>query len=286
MVGYLGFAQILDNTLGQTFGEQPFFNDSFVKNNQIKSIKGFYSTKATLDIVRPTDDFYYYEFNKQGQLIKDYFTRFKDTLISHYSYDDKGNIASIRRSDKHGFYSYNFTYDSAGRVIEKDYRRDVNQTRNKVNFVLDRSFIVSVEKFEYVDFDSSSYKMLYYNNTGKVYKEEFYYFDEYNNLVTLEGRMKMGSGYNKTTYTYNNLGLLVEKTEFSKLINTTDSKWLYEYDAFGNVYALHIYKNGVYTTEYQIVYDQSTMLLNAIVTQDEETELLTILKFSAYTYYN
>jgi YD repeat-containing protein len=171
-------------------------------------------------------------------------------------------------------------------MLEKDYRRDVNLNQDKANFVLDRSFIVSVERYEYVDFEAGNYKMLYYNNAGKVYKEEFYYFNEHDNLELLEGRMKMGSGYNKTAYTYDNLGQLIGKKVVSKLVNTTESEWRYEYDEFGNVFALHIYKNGTYTTEYQVVYDQKTMLLSAILTQDEETEFLTILKFSNYSFFD
>lgn len=284
-MGLGAHAQILDNTEGKTFGDVPFFNEDFIRRNKVKTITGFYSTKASLDIIRKSADAYYYEFNKEGQLIKDYRTRFGDTLMSMYEYNAQGQLETLRKSDKNGYYAYHFLYDDRGRILEKEYRRDVNKTGDKVNFVLDKSFIVSVERFEYIDLEGENYKKIYYNTADKVYKEEFFYFDENGYLTKQEGRLKMGSGLTNITYTYDEMGRVTEKLVEKRIMGNYVSKWVYEYDEHSNVLAQHYYKDDKYMTEIQIVYVEETMLLKAFVTREVETEFVTILRFSDYTYF-
>ena len=131
-------AQMIDNTEGQTFGEVPFFHVDFIQRNKVKSIRGYYSTKATLDVIHRTKDFYGYEFNRAGQLIKDYRTQFGDTLVRIYEYDENGQLAVLRKSDKQGFESYHYLYDDRGRILSEEYRRDLSKERVKTNFILDK----------------------------------------------------------------------------------------------------------------------------------------------------
>lgn len=278
-------AQILDNTNGQTFGDKPFFNEEFIKRNKVKTIKGYYSHKADLDYIRESGDIYFYEFNENGQLVKDYRTQYNDTLISFYEYNAQGNLAAMRKSDAGGFYTYLFKYDEKGRIIEKEYRRDVNKSGNVNDFELDRSFVVSIDKFAYVDFEGKNFKKIYYNNIGKVYMEEFYYFNEFENLYIQETRMKMGSGRSKTTYEYDFKGRVNKKKVEKFTIGNYTYEWTYEYDEFDNLLAEHYYKNGEYLREHQIVYDEATYLLGAIIERDEPTNYVTILQFPDYTFF-
>lgn len=279
-------AQMLDNTEGKTFGDVPFFNTEFVKRNKIKSIKGFYSTKATLDYIRKTKDIYFYEFNTKGQLTKDFRTQYGDTLVSMYEYDDKGRLQLMRKSDKGGFHAYHYTYDDQDRVLEEEYRRDVSKVGDKTKFQLDRTFVVSIEKYAYEDLEGGHYKKIYFNSAGKVYKEEFFYKNEFGNLARQEGRLKMGSGLTNTTYTYDEKGRVIEKMVEKKVMGNYVSKWVYEYDTHDNVLAQHYYKDDKYITEIQIVYSDATMLLEAIISRDEETNFVTILQFSDVTFYD
>lgn len=282
----IGFSQIIDNTEGKTFGDVPFFNVDFIQRNKVKSIRGYYSTKATLDIIRKSTDFYCYEFNRAGQLVKDYNSQFGDTLVRMYEYDQNGRLSILRKSDKHGFESYHYIYDERGRILSEEYRRDLNKTGDKTNFELDKTYSVSIEKFEYLDLEGLNYKKIYYNTNGKIYMDEFYYFDEHGFLIRQEGRLKMGSGLSDLRFVYDEKGRVIEKILEKKMMGNYTSKWIYEYDEHSNVLAQHYYKNAEYITEHQLVYFQESMLLKAIITRDEATDFMTILQFTEYQYFD
>jgi len=136
---------MLDNSKGQTFSNTPFFNADFIKKNKIERITGYYSTKAESATIKKTNNIYVYQFNQKGELITEFKTKNKDTLVSQYHYDDNGNLSEIRKSDKYGFHSYHYTYDSIHRMLSQEYRRDINKTSDIINFELDKSYYISSE---------------------------------------------------------------------------------------------------------------------------------------------
>jgi hypothetical protein len=279
-------AQMLDNIEGKTFGDVPFFNEDFVQRNKIKSIKGYYSTKATLDIIRKSKDVYFYQFNDRGQLIQDYRTQYGDTLISMYAYNEDGQLNVLRKSDNDGFHSYHYAYDERGRILEQEYRRDFNKIGDLAKFELDKSFSISIEKFEYIEMEGLDYKKIYYNTASRVYQEEFFYYDDNGYLMLQEARMKMGASYANTSYVYDELGRVKEKIIEKRVTSVFTTRWVYEYDAHSNVLAQHYYKREVYLSESQIVYSADNLLIEAIITRDVETNLVTILKLSDYKFFD
>lgn len=276
--------QMLDNSSGETFGDRPFFNTDFIKNNHIKSIKGYFSTKVNLDIIRPTNDIYVYQFDRAGRLTTAYETKYGDTTITQYTYDYNNQVTVIRKSDKYGFHSYHFKYDSLSRIIFKEYRRDLNKNQDLLHFELDKTYRISSESFSYED-TPIGLKKKYYNSKGIHYKTEFIYTNENGFLTGTSASLINGNGRFKTSLTYGDKGLLAEKKTENHLMKKTTSTYRYEYDENQNILAQHYYRNGNYTTEFQIVYDSKTMLLNAVITRDVKTNFMTILKFSDYTFY-
>ncbi len=285
-IGYLLSAntQILEHASGTLFEEDPAFNSEFIKVNKIKSITGHYATKADLDRIRENANIYVYEFNESGQLIKDYKTLLKDTIVRMYEYDDRNNVTLIRKTDRIGYHSYHYEYDSLNRITKKEYRRDLNKTYNRVNFDLDRTYVISSQTYTYEN-TAAGLKKNYHNSIGKVYKTELFYEDRHGYLVKQEAHSITGSGTSKVEYAYNTKGLLKERKTTSFLTNNTTTKVKFEYDEHDNVLAQHYYRNGVYKTEYQIVYDSRTLLLSALLSREIETNIITILKFSGYEYF-
>lgn len=278
------YAQMLDNSSGELFSEDPKFNVDFILKNRIKSIKGHYSTKADYDRIRPTTNVYVYEFNEFGQLIKDYKTNKKDTIVRGYEYNWQNKLAVLRQSDQFGFHSYHYKYDSLGRLSSREYRRDVNQSGNKIDFVIDQSLSVSTETYSY-EGKANQLKQNYYNSLGKLYKFIFYYTNENGYLYREEMQSINGNSRSETAFNYNVNGFLREKTAQKYFGEKITTRIQFEYDRQNNILAQHYYRNGVYKTEFQIVYSSQTMLLNALLARDIETNVITILKFSEYLYF-
>ena len=278
------YAQMLDNSSGVLFSEDPKFNQSFIKRNKIKSVTGYYSTKADYDRIRPTNNIYVYEFNQKGQLIKDYKTYYGDTVVRMYDYNSSNQLIMLRQSDKFGFHAYHYSYDSLNRVISKEYRRDVNGRGSKINFTLDQSLSIYVETYKY-EGNENQLKKSFYNNLGKLYKQAFYYTDDNGYLYKEESQTINGNARSEANYTYNESGYLREKTTQQQFGGKASTRIKFDYDAQNNILAQHYYRNGVYKTEFQIVYNSATLLLSALLARDIETNVITILKFSNYTYY-
>lgn len=278
-------AQILDNSKGETFSEKPFFNTQFIQQNKIKEIKGYFSTKSSRGAIVPNDDIYVYEFNKKGELIKEYNTKNADTTVVLYEYDNQGNLIKVRRSDNYGFHSYNYVYDDSSRIISKSYARDISKSTDRLKFDLDRSYIVSSETYTYEN-APIGLKKYFYNSQGLLYKTEFFYRDKDGYLIKQDYSLKTGSGRGKTEYFYGDFGLITEKKTETIIGSKTTSKIKFEYDENQNVLAQHYYRNGKYITEYQIIYNQQTMLLKAILTRDVATDFITILRLIDYSFYD
>ena len=176
-ITHFTFSQMLDNSKGETFSNTPFFNTSFIKLNKVKRITGYYSTKAELASIKKSNNIYVYQFNQNGELIKEFKTKNNDTIVSQYAYDAFGNLSQIRKSDKYGFHSYHYKYDSIHRMISQEYRRDLNKSSDKTNFELNKSYYISSESYTY-ETTPIGLKKLYYNSKNKIFKTEFFYRDE------------------------------------------------------------------------------------------------------------
>jgi len=279
------YSQMLDNSAGELFSEDPKFNAQFISKNKIRSITGHYSTKADYDRIRPTNNVYYYEFNKNGQLSKDYKTHRRDTVVRSYEYNSKGRLSVKRQSDQFGFHSYHYQYDSLNRITKKEYRRDENSTGSKIDFKLNKSFSISTESYTY-EISDKQVKKSYFNSLGRLYKIAFFYTDENDYLYKEESKSINGNSRSETTFVYNERGFIKEKTSEKELTRKVTARIKFEYDKQNNILAQHYYRNGVYKTEFQIVYNSSNMLMSALLARDIETNVITILKFSEYSYYN
>jgi len=281
----LSYTQILDNSNGTTFGDKPFFNTNFIKFNKIKTIKGYYSTKAEASGIIKSNDIYQYDFNKKGELTREFKTKYSDTIINEYEYDLRGNLTIHRKSDKKGYHTYAYNYDSLNRVISKEYRHDINKSKNRLNFELDKSYIISGETYSY-ETTPVGLKKSYFNHSGKLYQTEFYYEDKNGYLTKFESQLLTGRGKRKTEFLYGDKGLIIEKKSETVFMKTTTNSTKFEYDENQNVLAQHYYRNGEYLTEYQIIYSEATGLLDVILTRDVKLNFITIIKLTDYSFYN
>jgi len=146
-------SQILEHPEARYFGNEPFFNEDFIRRNDIKKIKSNISTKREMDRVRKTGTEHYYEFDRKGRLQRQYETyvhhdTVRDTTFIDYSYDREGRVERVRRNDLHGFFAYEYEYDSLGRVVEERYLRIENEGPSRYAFNPGERYIIDTETYQ------------------------------------------------------------------------------------------------------------------------------------------
>jgi hypothetical protein len=283
------FAQLLNNKTGEAFTDRPFFNAQVIKQNKIQTISGKFTVKKVNDILRNTELERKYYFDREGRIIKTYetvqATKGKDTIVTYWEYDNVGNVAVIRTADQYGFYATHYSYDSLNRVTREEFRRNLNQNKNRIRFELGDEFMVSYEKSGYENYPGQE-KRIFYNSYDQPYKEEISYFDEDGFIVEKMDRLKRTSGIKQTQFYYNEKGLLDSLQVSSNQTGSSVRLYTYEYDSFGNLLSQQYFKNGEHTTDVQVIYHRETALLNYILTREISTNYITILNLSNYTFYD
>lgn len=282
------YGQMLDNSKGEAFTNQPYFNETFIKNNKIKRISGAFTLKKAGDIMRKSKLKRSYMFNENGQLYLTYETTQtasgKDTLVTYYDYDTKNRLITTRSRDQYGFYATHFSFDDEDRVIRKEQRRSSNSTENPLNFELSQEFIVNFETASYQQFDNQLKKTVY-NSYDIPYKEVIYYYDEDKVLIEEVERLKRTSATISKKYYYNDFGYIDSLVIHSPRSRIKKKKYTYTYDNHQNLTSKKYYKDDAYTTEHQVIYDPKTTLLKYILTREVATDYITILDIEGVKYY-
>jgi YD repeat-containing protein len=277
-------SQILDNKHGQAFTDEPFFNEKFIHLNKVKKIKGEYTFKKAGDIMRKTEFKSIYQFNSLGQLISTFETRsengIKDTIENTYEYSEKNQLILHRKNDSGGYGSVHYERDSLNRIVVEETHRDIVNKKGE----LERTFIINHETMKYDSYSLQDKKTVY-NSYDLPYLEEICYYNEDGYLLEKEDRLKMTSGRVKYVYEYNNKGLISAIRSVANVDGTFAEEWLFKYDEWGNLSEKHVYKNGVYTTDIQIIYNVDTKLLSSVLTRDVNTNFIMILRFLDYEFY-
>lgn len=279
--------QIIDNTKCNALSDEPFFYKPFIAENKIKSISGTISTKKNLQVIEQKGMMTRFEFDTNGNFIKQYgsFSRVgvKDTTIINYKYDKENHLITQQTNDSYGFYSYNFTYNPAGDVIEKTYCRDENAGKDRYNFVLKKQYVIVKEGYSYEKTDSTVTRNIL-NNHGRVYQKETSFYNDLGLLDRTVKKLIVNHKKSITTYQYNDLGLVSEKKVQPDVKIENYQITSFEYDEFGNLEYIDEIRNGKKVTHNEIIYDKSTYLIKALLIQDVETNFIKIIKFK-YDFY-
>lgn len=282
-------SQLLNNKFGNAFTDKPYFNSPLIQQNKIEEISGKFTMKKVGDIMRESNLERTYKFDQKGRLIRTHETvpskNGYDTLITYYEYDNHDNIIVIRRKDQYGFYADYFEYDSLNRVVREEKRRNINKNADNLKFELGEDYIVTYETSKYVNY-GNQVKRTIYNSYGIAYQEEINYYNEDSLLVENVVKLTRTSARTHTHYSYNELGLLDSLKIVSNQSGQNEEKlYTFEYDENTNLVAKKYYRNGTYKTEYQILYDSTTNLINYILTREVKTDYITVLKLDTYTFF-
>jgi hypothetical protein len=86
-------------------------------------------------------------------------------------------------------------------------------------------------------------------------------------------------------YAYNDKGLVSSiKTVQHGRIHPIE-EWKFEYDEMGNLLQKHVYRDGQFITDIQIVYNSKSNLMTAVLTREVKTDFIMIVRFQEYRYF-
>lgn len=278
-------AQIIDNAGGTAFTDDNFFNSSFIRTNKVQIIRGSVSTKREGEPMIQRSQFFHYEFDTKGRIIlmMSTFASYssnRDTTIIQFEYNDKGLLSTKRRNDNNGFYSYNYEYDSLGRLIKETYCRDENCGVDRYHFKLGQRFVISSETYSYHQYVKNQKVKKFYNNYGLQYQEEFSYYNELGYLTEEVLRLTLSGKESKIQYEYDEKGRISKKNDISYVFGFNEISNTYTYDKLGNLDEQAIFHNGKQKTLRSLLYDKTTYLMTAQVMKDFETGLIYVFKYS------
>jgi hypothetical protein len=284
----IAFSQMLNNQEGDAFLESPFFNQENIKANKIKKISGTYHFKRINDRMRPLGLIYGCEFDQEGRMVMQYeTTKFLDrvdTTVNLFEYNEQGLLHIHRKYDANAYYAEVYQYDNEARVIRIEYRKDINKNANPLRFVLEKQYLISFETMAYERYEQQE-KKTHFNNFGLPFQYSFFYRNDLGYLTQIVENMAVSSGQRTTTFSYNERGLIAEKRMVSSVMGNSSYKITYVYDQIGNLLSSELYRNGVYTTETQVIYNSKTGLVSSLLKRQIDTQLITILQLDNYEFY-
>lgn len=278
----LSYSQLLDNSKGLAFTDLPFFNTHFVKASKIKKIEGTFIFKKQGDIMRESKFVYVFDFDTLGNLVRHYQTAsgdlVTDTTVRFYDYTQDGRMVRKRVSQKKGFLSTYYTYNDQGQVVREEVYRDIDTMNSLLNPFIERSILWNTETMSYETYEGQ-YRKKIYNNYGNQYLEQTKYYNDLGFLIREEELFTITRNRLITKYQYSDKGWLERMAVYKNTDTIPLSESVFTYDAFGNMQSKLVYKNGVFTTEYQIVYSGLTGLLYSIITREVSSNFISIIKF-------
>jgi YD repeat-containing protein len=277
------FSQMLDNRSGKAFTDVPFFSVEFIRANSIKQLNGQFTYKKSGDIMRLKEYKNVYEFDTLGRLIRSYETKkddgTKDTTSNVYVYSEKNLLISHKKGDQFGFSTTTYAFDSKNRVTKEVNYRDYRDSLGAMQRI-----ILNTETMVYEDFENQTKKTIF-NSYGLPYLQEFSYYNEFGYLIERVERLLVTSEVTSIKYAYNSNGWIAAMRTFKQNSDQPAEEIVFTYDENGNLLEKHIYRDSVFTTEIEVLYNDKSKLITYVLTRDVATNFIHILTFKTLTFF-
>ena len=131
----------------------------------------------------------------------------------------------------------------------------------------------------------SMIKKTIYNSYDLPYMHEFTYYNSLGYRTEKRQQLIMTTGVTSYKYAYNEKGLLASVKTFTQDEVKPSEESIYLYDDYGNLTEKQYYRNGVYITETEMIYNEKSKLLTYVLTRDVATNFIMILSFKNYSFY-
>ena len=279
--------QLINNTLGKSFEEQPYFNAKEIKLKKVKEIRTTNFQKKTGDIMRDLEKQSVYYFNEKGYLATVFEIQNSglgpDTSYFQYIYSPKGMLKTLRKNSYLGFTSTNYSYDSIGQVIKEEYFRDKVVQRDLTDPLFKQDSILDFETVRYKSYPNQKKKIVY-NSYGNPYIDYITYTNSKGQIIEIAKKLKMTSEINEVKYYYNPNNLVDSIVKFSSLNPKETESIHFKYDSKNNLMSKKSYVNKKLIAQTEFLYNAQTGVLSSIIKQEVATNLLSITRFETIYY--
>lgn len=274
---------MLDNRSGKAFTDVPFFNSEFIRANSIKQLNGQFTYKKSGDIMRLKEYKNVYEFDTLGRLIRSYETKkddgTKDTTSNVYIYSEKNLLKAHKKGDSYGFSTTTFEFDYKNRITKEVNYREFRDSLGELQRIL-----LNSETMVYEDFENQTKKTTF-NSYGLPYLQEWSYFNEFGYLMERVERLMVTSEVTSLKFDYNSNGWISAMRTFKQNAEKPAEEIVFTYDENGNLLEKHIYQEGVFTTEIEVLYNEKSRLITYVLSRDVATNFIQILRFDTLTFF-
>ncbi len=231
--------------------------------------------------MRQTDFVYEFMFDTLGNLVRHYKTAkgeiLTDSSVAHYTYNNLG-LKTWSQSQKKGFLRTIYTRDSLGRVIQEEVYRDIDTLHSLLEPEIERSLLWNSETMKYEEY-LGQFRKKVYNSYGNQYMETTSYFDSLGFLKKTEELFTITQNRISNYYSYSDKGFIAAIKSTKNTDSIPIEEVMFTYDQFGNLEGKKVYKKGVFTTEYSIIYSQITGLLSSVLIREVSTNFISIIRF-------
>ena len=261
------------------------FDPEFIRRNNVRSVSGEISVKREGEPMRSRNDRSHYRFDANG--LTNYTNRSfgkpgsgRDTASVMWIHDAYGRPVEQLRNDLNGHFALRDSLDAEGRSIRQTYVRISNLSTDRYQLVRGEETLISEERFTYTTVNDSVRTRTWLNDRGLPYRVRTYHNDRWGYLRLIEDHYLVTGRRGRTTFRYAEKGRLAERIEQPDLNAAATTKYEWRYDAAGNVILCDQYRNGQRVRHSEYLYEEHTMFLKAIITKDDETNLIHIERFT------
>lgn len=259
------------------------FNPAFIMRNGIATVNAQLWTKRDSRPMQPLDRYFRYRFSTDGQL--DRATRMLgkadtgvDTASVLYSYGTDGRLLQELHNDVHGFYALQMEYGPDGRPTRETHVRLGGLTAALDGPGADTPTVISDERYTYAEVNDTTWRKTLLNDRGRPYEEQTFIKDRLGYLRRIESLNLITQRRGLASFGYDGNGRLAKRTAQPNLALPDTTTWNWTYDAAGNPLTRDLLRNGVLARHSEYLYAEGTLFLKAVITKNEETGLIEILR--------
>lgn len=289
VIPFMAFSQLLDNSNGQVFTDEPFFNTEFIKEQGIETISGRFLYYQLGKKMEESDYFQEFTFNKEGLLVQKEVcnerTERRGSNYTLYSYDDRGNVTSKIIKDFYDISGYFYQYDPQSRISKQEFRQNLTRRKDSSRFDLGTDYVVTSHRSSYRIFDDQLHQTVF-NQYNRPYTDVIVYFDSTNRKVMKEEKLRMTKARKLTTYSYIEKNLLDTIKVFFADEVTPSEMTTFEYNEKGLITKREEFKSGELSKVIEVIYKDKTALINDILIKDVAKNFITIVELRSYTYFD